>query len=171
MILHRLLPLAAALALAACAAQPASVGSAPKPTWAFQQSDLPPDPAYRYGQLPNGMRFIIRRNATPAGTAQVRMDIATGSLDERETERGFAHFVEHMAFNGSTRVPEGEMVKLLERNGLSFGADTNAPTSFEQTLYLLDLPRNDAKLLDNSELSIEASVQQVLGWWAARRPR
>lgn len=150
MFLHRLLPLAAALTLAACAAQPASVDSAPKPTWAFQQSDLPPDPAYRYGQLPNGMRFIIRRNATPAGTAQVRMDIATGSLDERETERGFAHFVEHMAFNGSTRVPEGEMVKLLERNGLSFGADTNAQTSFEQTLYMLDLPRNDAKLLDTA---------------------
>lgn len=161
MILRRLLPLAAALSLAACAAQPAALSSAPKPTWAFQQSDLPPDPAYRYGQLPNGMRFIIRRNATPAGTAQVRMDIATGSLDEREGERGFAHFVEHMAFNGSTRVPEGEMVKLLERNGLSFGADTNAQTSFEQTLYMLDLPRNDAKLLDTALMLMRETASEL----------
>lgn len=166
MILRRLLsPFAvlslAALSLAACAAQPASVASATKPTWAFQRSDLPPDPAFRYGQLPNGMRFIIRKNATPAGTAQVRMDVATGSLDERESERGFAHFVEHMAFNGSTRVPEGEMVKLLERNGLSFGADTNAQTSFEQTLYMLDLPRNDAKLLDTALMLMRETASEL----------
>ncbi|MBA4086303.1 MAG: peptidase M16 [Novosphingobium sp.] len=161
MILRRLLPLAAALALAACAAQPAQIASAPKPTWAFQQSDLPPDPTYRYGQLPNGMRFIIRRNATPIGTAQVRMDIATGSLDEREGERGFAHFVEHMAFNGSTHVPEGEMIRLLERNGLSFGADTNAQTSFEQTLYMLDLPRNDAKLLDTTLMLMRETASEL----------
>lgn len=165
MLLHRLLPLAAVLTLAACAAQPAPIASAPKPTstptWAFQQSDLPPDPAYRYGQLPNGMRFIIRRNATPAGTAQVRMDIATGSLDEREAERGFAHFVEHMAFNGSTNVPEGEMVKLLERNGLFFGADTNAQTSFEQTLYMLDLPRNDPKLLDTALMLMRETASEL----------
>lgn len=161
MILRRLLPLAAALTLTACAAQPAQIASAPKPTWAFQQSDLPPDPAYRYGQLPNGMRFIIRRNATPIGTAQVRMDIATGSLDEREGERGFAHFVEHMAFNGSTRVPEGEMIRLLERNGLSFGADTNAQTSFEQTLYMLDLPRNDAKLLDTTLMLMRETASEL----------
>lgn len=161
MILRRLLPLTAALTLAACAAQPAPIVSAPKPTWAFQQSDLPPDPADRYGQLPNGMRFILRKNATPAGTAQVRMDIATGSLDEAESERGFAHFVEHMAFNGSARVPEGEMVKLLERNGLSFGADTNAQTSFEQTLYMLDLPRNDAKLLDTALMLMRETASEL----------
>lgn len=161
MISHRLLPLAAALALAACATQPASVTSAPKPTWAFQQSDLPPDPAYRFGQLENGMRFIIRRNATPAGTAQVRMDIATGSLDEREAERGFAHFVEHMSFNGSTNVPEGDMIKLLERNGLSFGADTNAQTSFEQTLYMLDLPRADPALLDTALMLMRETASEL----------
>ena len=167
MIVRRLLALTAALTLAACAAQPARLTSAPKPTWAFEQSDLPPDPAFRFGELDNGMRFIIRRNATPAGTAQVRMDIATGSLDERESERGYGHFVEHMAFNGSKNVPEGEMIKLLERNGLSFGADTNAQTSFEQTLYMLDLPRADPKLLDTalvlmretaSELTIDAEA-------------
>lgn len=161
MILRRLLAVTAALTLAACAAQPASVGSTPKPTWAFEQSDLPPDPAFRFGRLDNGVRFIIRRNATPVGTAQVRMDIATGSLDEREAERGFAHFVEHMAFNGSKNVPEGEMIKLLERNGLSFGADTNAQTSFEQTLYMLDLPRADAKLLDTALMLMRETASEL----------
>ncbi|MDT0508863.1 insulinase family protein [Novosphingobium sp. MMS21-SN21R] len=161
MILRHLLPLAAALSLAACAAQPASLISAPKSTWPFQQSDLPADTAFRYGQLPNGMRYIIRRNATPAGTAQVRMDVATGSLDEREAERGFAHFTEHMAFNGSAHVPEGEMIKLLERNGLSFGADTHAQTSFEQTLYMLDLPRADPKLLDTALMLMRETASEL----------
>lgn len=161
MTLRYLLILPALLSLAACATTPASLTSAPKPTWAFEQSDLPADPAYRFGKLDNGLRFIIRRNATPAGTAQVRMNVATGSLDERDGERGYAHFVEHMAFNGSTHVPEGEMVKLLERNGLSFGADTNAQTSFEQTLYLLDLPRNDPKLLDTALMLMRETASEL----------
>jgi zinc protease len=138
--------------LAACSSRPEilSAPPAPKPDWAFQASDLPVDPAFRFGKLPNGMRYVVRQNARPQGTALVRMEIEAGSLDEREDERGFAHFVEHLAFNGSTNVPEGEMVKLLERNGLAFGADTNASTGFEQTQYKLDLPRNDPKLLDTA---------------------
>jgi zinc protease len=161
MILRALLLLTAALTLTACANTQAPLASAPKPAWAFQNSDLPADPAFRFGQLDNGLRFIIRRNATPAGTAQVRMNIDTGSLDERETERGFAHFVEHMSFNGSTNVPEGEMIKLLERNGLSFGADTNAQTSFEQTLYMLDLPKNDPELLETALMLMRETASEL----------
>ena len=93
------------------------------------------------------MRYIIRQNDRPEGTALVRMAIGSGSLSETDSERGLAHFLEHMAFNGSTNVPEGEMVKLLEREGLAFGADTNASTGFETTTYKLDLPRNDPNLL------------------------
>src|SRR3546814_18026972 len=96
------------------------------------------------------MRYILRENATPAGTALVRLHIGSGSLDEEERERGLAHFLEHMAFNGSTNVPEGEMVKLLAREGLAFGAGTNASTGFESTVYMLNLPRNDADLLDTA---------------------
>ncbi|MCW1382794.1 insulinase family protein [Novosphingobium sp. KCTC 2891] len=151
----------AVLLLAACAPRPAALPPAPKPDWAFQQSDLTPDPAYRFGKLANGMRFVIRRNATPPGTAVVRMDVNAGSLDERPEERGFAHYVEHMAFNGSTRVPEGEMVKLLERSGLSFGADTNAQTSFEQTLYMLDLPRADPALLDTALMLMRETASEL----------
>jgi zinc protease len=166
-MLHRLgaLALLAGLsALAGCAAVPApapAVAAAPKPDWAFQASDLPVDPAFRFGKLANGMRYVIRRNDRPEGTAVVRMDVAAGSLDEGEAERGFAHFVEHMAFNGSTHVPEGEMVHLLERNGLAFGADTNAFTTFEQTQYKLALPRNDDKLLDTALMLMRETASEL----------
>lgn len=141
-----------ALTLSACAPQAERIASAsalrPAADWAFETSDIPVEPGFRFGKLPNGMRYVIRRNGRPKGTAIVRMEVAAGSLDEAQDERGFAHFVEHMAFNGSTHVREGEMVRLLERHGLAFGADTNASTSFEQTIYALDLPRNDPQLLD-----------------------
>jgi zinc protease len=145
-------------ALAACAPQQTRIADASaslvppqvKPIWAFEASDVPLDPAFRFGRLDNGMRYIIRQNAHPQGTALVRMQIDAGSLDESDSERGYAHFVEHMAFNGSTNVPEGEMIRLLERQGLAFGADTNASTGFEQTTYRLDLPRNDPELLDTA---------------------
>jgi zinc protease len=153
-------------ALAACAPRAGSVASAapaprPKVDWAFQTSDVPVDPGYRFGKLANGMRYVVRANATPQGTAVVRMQIAAGSLDEDEAERGFAHYVEHMAFNGSTNVPEGEMVKLLERHGLAFGADTNASTGFERTTYMLDLPRNDPALLDTALMLMRETASEL----------
>ena len=153
-----------ALALAACATTPrqtAALPPAPKPDWAFQASDLAVDPAFRFGKLANGMRYIVRQNQRPQGTALVRMAIEAGSLDESADERGFAHFVEHMAFNGSTNVPEGEMVHLLERNGLAFGADTNASTGFEQTQYKLDLPRADPKLLDTALMVMRETAGEL----------
>jgi zinc protease len=168
--MRRLLPfLLAVLSLSACAPQAERIASAAaqpttqreKPVWAFDASDIPVDPAYRFGRLDNGMRYVIRQNATPKGTALVRMEIAAGSLDEEESERGFAHFVEHMAFNGSTNVPEGEMVKLLEREGLAFGADTNASTSFERTTYMLDLPRNDPALLGTALMLMRETASEL----------
>lgn len=130
-------------------------------TWAFERSDIPVDPDFRFGRLDNGMRYVIRRNATPAGTAMVRMDVEAGSLDEAPAEQGFAHFLEHMAFNGSARVPEGQMIPLLEREGLAFGADTNASTSFDRTLYKLDLPRNDAGLIDTALMLMRETASNL----------
>ena len=111
--------------------------------WGQTNVDLPADEAIRYGVLDNGMRYALRKNTTPKGAASVRMHVKVGSVAEAENEQGLAHFLEHMAFNGSTNVPEGEMVSMLEREGLSFGPDTNASTSFTETIYKLDLP--DAK--------------------------
>ncbi|MFN4112948.1 MAG: M16 family metallopeptidase [Sphingomonadaceae bacterium] len=131
-------------------------------TWAFEQSDLAAEEGWIFGTLDNGMRYIIRRNDRPEGTALVRMEVEAGRLDEREGERGLAHYVEHMAFNGSTNVPEGEMVKLLERLGLAFGADTNAATAFDYTQYRLDLPRNDPALLDTALMLMRETASELL---------
>ena len=141
--------------------------------WELEDSEFEPEAGWHFGKLDNGLRYIIRRNDRPENTALVRMEIAAGSLDERPDERGYAHYVEHMAFNGSANVPEGEMIKLLERLGLAFGADTNAFTSFDRTQYKLDLPRADEELLDTalmlmretaSELTIsEEAVQREKG--------
>lgn len=160
-VLTAILPL-----LAGCATIPPALQSNVDITrndvvWGFENSDIPVDPAYRFGQLNNGMRYVIRHNATPDDTAIVRMAIQTGSLDEADSERGFAHFVEHMAFNGSTNIPEGRMIPLLEREGLAFGADTNASTSFDQTIYKLDLPRNDPSLLDLSLMLMRETTSEL----------
>lgn len=109
--------------------------------WGFDKSDIVPDPAVRFGILPNGMRYAIMANKTPVANASIRMRFDIGSTAEVEDQRGLAHFLEHMAFNGSKNVPEGEMVKLLERMGLAFGPDTNASTGFTETIYMLDLPQ------------------------------
>lgn len=150
--------------LVALAPMPLAARQAPYPEdtrWAFEKSDIPVDPDFRFGRLGNGMRYVIRHNATPAGTAVVRMDVAVGSLDESDSEQGFAHFLEHMAFNGSARVPEGEMVRLLERNGLAFGADTNASTGFDHTVYKLDLPRGDPVLLDTALMLMRETASNL----------
>ncbi|GGN49124.1 peptidase M16 [Novosphingobium indicum] len=148
--------------LVALAPTPLAAKQVPQDSsWAFENSDIPVDPDFRFGRLDNGMRYIVRHNATPAGTAVVRMVVNAGSLDETDSELGYAHFVEHMAFNGSKRVPEGEMVKLLERDGLAFGADTNASTSFERTVYKLDLPRSDHILLDTALMLMRETASNL----------
>ena len=142
-------------------APPVVSAQAAEPVWAFETSDVAVDPDYRFGRLSNGMRYIIRQNDRPEGTALVRMAIGSGSLSETDSERGLAHFLEHMAFNGSTNVPEGEMVKLLEREGLAFGADTNASTGFKTTTYKLDLPRNDPALLSTALMLMRETASEL----------
>ena len=129
--------------------------------WELEDSEFTPEGGWHFGKLDNGMRYIIRRNDRPENTALVRMEISAGSIDERDEERGFAHYVEHMAFNGSTNVPEGEMVKLLERKGLAFGADTNASTGFERTQYKLNLPKADPDLLDTALMLMRETVSEL----------
>lgn len=164
--------LAAQGAPAAEAAREAPPAPAPSPVWPFEASDVPVDPGYTFGRLDNGLRYIIRRNATPAGTALIRMRIGSGALEETDAERGLSHFLEHMAFNGSTGIPEGEMVKLLEREGLAFGADTNASTGFEAITYMLNLPRNDPDLLGTAlNLMRETASELTISEQAVARER
>jgi zinc protease len=144
---------------AARAAPPAAL----KPgQWPQAVSDVAPDPDIRFGVLPNGMRYALRRQTTPAGQAALRLRFDAGSLMETDAQQGLAHFLEHMAFNGSRSVPEGEMIKILERLGLAFGADTNASTNFEETIYKLDLPRTDEETLDSSLMLLREAAGELL---------
>jgi zinc protease len=118
--------------------------------WPQAASDLPAAPDVRFGTLPNGMRYAIQKNATPPGQASLRLYFKAGSMMETDQQQGLAHFLEHMAFNGSKDIPEGEMIKILERHGLAFGADTNASTSWDETVYMLDLPQTDEATVDDS---------------------
>ncbi len=120
----------------------------PSQPWAHERSDVPADPAVRYGLLPNGLRYAILHNATPAGKASLWIRVDAGSLMENDNQLGLAHFMEHMTFNGTEELPENELIRRLERLGLKFGADLNAGTTFDQTFYRLDMPKNDAESID-----------------------
>jgi len=153
---------AAAIALGSPATAQAPAAQTPATNgWGVALTDVTPDPAIRYGRLANGMRYAIRRGAVPQGAGALRLQFAFGSIGEAEGERGLAHFIEHMAFNGSTNVAEGEMVRILERQGLKFGPDTNASTGFDTTTYMLDLPRVDEARLDTAMMLMREVAGEV----------
>ncbi len=110
-------------------------------------SDLKPDPAAQFGKLANGVRYVVMPNHEPKGRVSLRLLVLAGSLHESEDQRGLAHFLEHMAFNGSEHYPPGTLVEFFQGMGMSFGGDTNANTGFERTVYLLELPRADDETL------------------------
>lgn len=152
-------------ALPAVALAPPSVAAQdaqPSQPWAQAASDIPADSNVRFGVLSNGMRYAIMKNATPPGQASLRLRIGAGSLMENEDQLGLAHFMEHMAFNGTTNVPENELLRILERLGLAFGADTNAFTSFDQTAYTLELPRTNDETVDTSLRIMREQVSEAL---------
>lgn len=140
---------------------PPASGPAQPRGWSFG-AGLEADPAVRFGILPNGMRYALRKNATPPGEASLRLRIDTGSLNERDDQLGVAHFLEHMVLNGTKNVPEGEFMKRLERHGLKLGPDTNATTDFEQTVYMLDLPETDADTVDTALFLLREVADKAL---------
>ena len=114
------------------------------------EAPLAVDPAITTGRLPNGLRYYIRENAKPENRASFRLVIDAGSLMESESQRGLAHFLEHMAFNGTTNFEKLELVNFLERVGMRFGSHLNAYTSFEETVYMLEIPMDDEEILDTA---------------------
>lgn len=123
-----------------------------------ENSDIPADPSVRYGKLENGVRYALMKNAEPPTRISMRLHIDAGSLAEEEDQRGIAHFLEHMAFNGTKNFKPDELVTFLQSNGIAFGAHLNAYTSFDETVYMLDLPDNRDELLEKGLL--------VLSDWA-----
>lgn len=140
-----------AIALPAASQQAAQTAPAPNAQpWLYRGSDIPPDPAWTFGELANGVRYAVRRGRVPPGQVSIRVGIEAGSLMERDDERGYAHFIEHLSFRGSTYVTDGEAKRVWQRLGATFGSDTNAATTLTQTIYKLDLPGATAAGLDES---------------------
>ena len=132
------------------AASLASAADAALPSWPQTRSDIPADPDVRFGVLPNGMRYAIRKNTTPKDEVSFRLRIDAGSLMESDAQRGLAHFLEHMAFRGSTHIPEGDVFQTMQRLGLRVGADANASTGQTETIYQFDVPKSDMATLNTA---------------------
>ncbi|HPF15117.1 MAG TPA: insulinase family protein, partial [Planctomycetota bacterium] len=116
--------------------------------WGFASSDIPVDPRIHFFTLPNGLRVAWAKNGEPKKRVYLRLHVDVGSLAEDESERGMAHFLEHMAFNGSKNFEAGTLVEWFQEHGMSFGADTNAHTAFSETVYKLDLPENSKESIE-----------------------
>lgn len=119
---------------------------------------LPNDAAVRTGVLPNGLTYYIRKNAEPRQQAYLMLVNKVGSLVETDEQRGLAHFTEHMAFKGTKNFPSNTLVDALQKMGVRFGADLNAHTGFDQTVYKLDIPISDTAALNRG--------LQILRDWA-----
>ncbi len=117
---------------------------------ALDAAPLPLDPTIRAGTLDNGLRWFIEENHDPAARAELRLILDVGSTQEAADQHGAAHFVEHMAFNGTRDFPGNALVAFLEASGVRFGADLNAHTSFEETVYKLQVPTDDPEMLDTA---------------------
>lgn len=109
---------------------------------------LPVDPAVIIGKLPNGLTYYIRKNVQPKNRAELYLVNKAGSVLETDAQQGLAHFTEHMAFNGTRDFPKNELVNYLQKSGVKFGADLNAYTSFDETVYQLPLPTDSVKIFE-----------------------
>jgi zinc protease len=123
---------------------------------------LPVDPAVRTGQLANGLRFFIRQNGRPAKRVSMRLAVNAGSLQEEADQRGLAHFLEHMAFNGTQNFKPGELITFLESIGARFGPHVNASTSFDETIYMLDVPADREGYVDRGLLALHDFANGIL---------
>jgi zinc protease len=143
-LLAALLLLASTVPIAGHARQPSPAPDAVRAAWGFDRSDLTPHPDVRFGVLANGMRYALLPNASPAGGLSVRLHIAAGAAVEGPREQGFMHLLEHMIFHGSENIPEGALPLMLSHRGLKRWTDFNAYTSYDETVYRLDLSRADS---------------------------
>ena len=130
----------------------------PTPTPEPTPAPLAFDPSVVRGTLSNGLSYYIRHNEEPRGRAQIALAVRAGSVHEEDDQQGLAHLVEHMAFNGTERFAKQEIVEYLESIGSTFGADLNARTGFDDTLYFLEIPTDDPEITE--------TAFQILSDWA-----
>lgn len=118
---------------------------------------LPVDPNVRIGKLQNGLTYYIRKNDKPENKVELRLVVNAGSILEDDDQRGLAHFTEHMAFNGSANFRKNDIISFLQSIGVEFGADLNAYTGFDETVYILPIPTEKAE-------NVEKAFQILEDW-------
>lgn len=148
--------------LAVCAASLAAitVGATPQAPAAAAATapltqEVPLDPSIRSGKFDNGLRYFIRTTKRPEKRAELRLVVDVGSIVENDDQLGLAHLLEHMAFNGTKHFPKQEIVTFLESLGMRFGPSVNAYTSFDETVYMLQVPTEKPEVLERSFLILE----------------
>lgn len=119
------------------------------------KAPIPIDPNVKVGKLDNGLVYYIRKNAKPEQRIEYRLIVNAGSVLENDGQQGLAHFTEHMAFNGTKNFPKNELVNFLQKIGVKFGADINAYTSFDETVYMLQVPSDKPDLVEKGYQVIE----------------
>jgi zinc protease len=119
------------------------------------------DPAVRAGRLANGLQYFVRANAVPRGRAELRLVVNAGSVLEDEDQRGLAHFVEHLSFNGTEHFPGQDVAAFVSSLGMRFGAHVNAHTGFDETVYQLQIPTESQAVFDRSLLITEDWAHKV----------
>ena len=122
---------------------------------------IPPDPNIRIGKLDNGMTYYIKANKKPEKRMELRLAVNAGSVCEDDNQQGLAHFMEHMCFNGTKNFPSNKIVDMLEEMGVKFGAELNAYTSFDQTIYMLKVPTDSIEWINRGFQVLEDWSHQV----------
>ncbi len=117
------------------------------PLWPHEQSDLAPDSNLVFGKLPNGFRYVLMKNKTPLDRVSMHLMVQAGSLNEADDQQGYAHFLEHLLFCGTTHFKPGELIRYFQSIGMDFGADANARTGFTDTVYDVLLPNGSRQSL------------------------
>jgi len=131
----------------AAPAAPQHLQTGAETPWIYRGSDVPRDKEWLFGEMPNGLRYAVRKNGVPPEQVSIRVRVDAGSIHEQDSEQGFAHLLEHMTFRESKYLADGAAIPTFQRLGATFGSDTNAETTPTQTVYKLDVPEaNPAKL-------------------------
>ena len=148
----RLLLLITAILTVTCLAASRQQAATSQIQSAALKDPMPVDPQITVGTFANGLRYYVRANNSPEKRAELRLVIKAGSILEDDDQQGLAHFVEHMAFNGTKHFPKNEVVSFIESLGMRFGADLNAYTSFDETVYTLQVPIDKTETIDRALL-------------------
>src|SRR6266852_6329614 len=157
----RLLLLIAVIGTVTCLAGSRQQAAVNAPQSSNLARPMPLDPQITIGKFGNGLRYYIRTNNKPEKRAELRLVVKAGSVLEDDDQQGLAHFVEHMAFDGTQHFPKNELVSFIESLGMRFGPDLNAYTSFDETVYMLKVPTDKPETMDRALLILEDWAHNV----------